>query len=349
MWTITIRDLQFRRRRFAIAILGTGLVFAMTLVMSGMAAGFRAEVRNFASTVGADSWLIRKGTAGPFTAPTVMTPELVAQVAEAAGVTRAELAIQARRTARVNGRLVDFNIFGYTPGGIVRPPVARGRAPERPGEAAVDERAGVEVGMRLLLGGRQVRVVGIMKGISWLGGVPGTFIPLQDAQAMAFEERRLGNIVITRGIPRSVPAGYGAISTAAVEADLLRPIENGIKSIDNVEALLWMVAAMIIGTVVYLSALERVRDFAVLKALGGSSRDLFLGLALQAMLIALAAAVIGSGLAVILGPRFPLLVRIPGTAYATLPLIGLIVGLVASLSGLRRAVAVDPALAFGGP
>lgn len=349
MWTITLRDLQFRRRRFAIAILGTALVFAMTLIMSGMAAGFRAEVSNTVRAIGAESWIVRAGVAGPFTAPTIMGPDLARRIAASPGVKRAEQVVIVRRTMPLPGRLVDINILGYTIGGIVRPPIVSGRAPVRDGEAAVDGRAKLSVGSQLVLGGQRLRVVGLMDGISWFGGVPAAFVPLADAQRIAFEGRPMGTAVITLGMPRSVPGGYAAIDSETTEADMYRPIKNGIQAIDTVTALLWIVAAMIIGAVVYLSALERVRDFAVLKALGGSSRSLFGGLALQAMLVALIAAVLGIGIATALVPRFSLLVAIPGSAYASLPVIGMLVGLIASLSGLRRAVSVDPALAFGGP
>ena len=42
-------------------------------------------------------------------------------------------------------------------------------------------------------------------------------------------------------------------------------------------------------------------------------------------------------------------VVVPMRAYVALPLVAIAVGLLASLAGLLRAVAVDPALAFGGP
>ena len=47
-----LRDLQWRRRRFVIAILGTAVVFAMTLVLTGLANGFRVESRR---ALGADA------------------------------------------------------------------------------------------------------------------------------------------------------------------------------------------------------------------------------------------------------------------------------------------------------
>jgi putative ABC transport system permease protein len=46
---------------------------------------------------------------------------------------------------------------------------------------------------------------------------------------------------------------------------------------------------------------------------------------------------------------FPMLVVVPAYAYLVLPAVAVVIGLLASLAGFRRAVAVDPALAFGGP
>ena len=57
-----------------------------------------------------------------------------------------------------------------------------------------------------------------------------------------------------------------------------------------IRILLWLVAALIIGTMTYLSALERRRDVAVLKAIGASTRQLGMSIALQGALVALAAA-----------------------------------------------------------
>ena len=40
---------------------------------------------------------------------------------------------------------------------------------------------------------------------------------------------------------------------------------------------------------------------------------------------------------------------VPGAAFVALPVIAVLIGLIASAAGLRRAVSVDPAIAFGGP
>ncbi|WP_308217890.1 FtsX-like permease family protein, partial [Mycobacterium tuberculosis] len=69
--------------------------------------------------------------------------------------------------------------------------------------------------------------------------------------------------------------------------DLVRPLKVAVNSISIVAVLLWIVAVLIVGSVVYLSALESLRDFAVFKAIGPPTRSIMAGLALQALVIAL--------------------------------------------------------------
>jgi putative ABC transport system permease protein len=49
-----LRDIQWRRWRFGIAIVATGLVFAMTLVLTGLANGFLVEDERTVDSLGVD-------------------------------------------------------------------------------------------------------------------------------------------------------------------------------------------------------------------------------------------------------------------------------------------------------
>jgi putative ABC transport system permease protein len=66
MLVAALRDLQWRRRRFIIAVLGTALVFSMTLVLAGLSAAFVNEVDRTIETTGADEWAVAVGATGPF-------------------------------------------------------------------------------------------------------------------------------------------------------------------------------------------------------------------------------------------------------------------------------------------
>jgi putative ABC transport system permease protein len=75
---------------------------------------------------------------------------------------------------------------------------------------------------------------------------------------------------------------------------------------------------------------------------------LLVGIALQAILLAVSAAAAALLIAWLLGPTMTLRIEVPPSAYLALPVVAIAVGLIASLFGLRRAVTVDPAVAFGG-
>jgi putative ABC transport system permease protein len=146
-----------------------------------------------------------------------------------------------------------------------------------------------------------------------------------------------------------LPPDLTVVSNQAAREDLLRALKQARASIYLTAVLSWIVAALIIGSVIYLSVIERLRDFAVFKAIGISTRSILVGLSVQAVVLSLGAALIGAAVAALLGPNLSLPVSITWHTYLLLPVVALVVGLLASLVGLRRAVAVDPSTAFGGP
>jgi putative ABC transport system permease protein len=348
MWFISLRDLVYRRRRFVIAVVGTAAVFAMALVLAGMASGFTVEANRTLEGIGADAWVVPNGVAGPFTSFRTMPVALAQQVAQEPGVRQADPFIHLRQTVPQNGKLMDVNVFGFVPGRLGSPPVKEGRTATGPGQIVVDSKLGYGVGDRVVVGRWPYRVVGVVDGMTLMGGFPNVYVTLHDAQTMGFAGQPVVTTVLTKGVPQQLPPGYVAVTNDAAREDSLRPLQSGISSISSSRTFLWVIAAIIIGAVVYLSTLERVRDFAVLKAVGASSRDLFLGLAAQSVVVALVSAALAAVLAQLLAPLFPLTIAIPWTAYALLPVVALVVGLLASLVGLRKAITVDPALAFGG-
>jgi len=348
MWLVSLRDLQWRRRRFLIAVAATALVFAMSLLMAGADAGLTSETRRIIDVVGADRWLVARGTSGPFTTVTAIPADAAAEVAALPGVRRADPLVIFHSTLQRTSGLKDVNVIGYQPGGLGAPPITSGRRPVASGEVVADTRLGLRLGQTVDVGGHQARVVGTADGVTYYFGGPTLFMPVADAQALAFRGLPLAMTVVTKGVPATVPDALQAMTPAQVRTDLDRPSKNGKSTIQFLNTLLWLVAAGIIASIVYLSILERQRDFAVFKATGASSRALYGGLALQAVLLSVTAALVAAGLAHLLAPGFPFAIELTASAVLRLLGVALAVGLVASLVGLRRAVAVDPALAFGG-
>ena len=344
-----LRDMQWRRRRLVIAIVSTGVVFAMTLVMTGLANGFRVEAQRTVDSIGVDTFVIKAGAAGPFLGATPFAQAELARVAASPGVVAAAPLACAASTVKDGTSRRNVTAFGAPEHGPGMPRVSAGRAPSTPDEVAVSSTLGRQVGEGLQVGARTLRIVGIVPNSTALAKMPNLFLTTEGLQQLAYNGQSIITSIGIVGAPKQVPDGYQTIDKAAGVSDLMRPVKVAASSITIVAILLWIVAVLIIGSMVYLSALERLRDFAVFKAIGVPARSILAGLALQAVVVALLAAALGAILAQLLAPLFPMLVVVPASAYMALPVVAIVIGLLASLAGLRRAVSIDPALAFGGP
>src|ERR1700720_639999 len=74
MLIAALRDMQWRKRRFVIATLSTAIIFAMTLVLTGLANGFRVEAEKTVDSLGVDLFLVKAGASGPFVGATPFAP-----------------------------------------------------------------------------------------------------------------------------------------------------------------------------------------------------------------------------------------------------------------------------------
>lgn len=347
MLAITIADLRHRLRQFLIAVVGAGVVFALALLLTGMAAGFSREIERTVASSGADIWLVPDGGSGPFTSTLAIAGSTVAQVAALDGVTRADGMVNSLQTVlKPSGGQERVMMVGSDANARLRP--ADGRPARTAYEAVVDRRLDLSVGDSFVLGGRTFAVVGVVDGMTLFGGSPDVLIDLAAAQAVLFDGQDLVTAVAVQGhVPDSVPAGLTAMTQDAVEQDSLGPMKDAVASVDNSRLLMWVIAVIIVAALVYVSALQRTRDFAVMKAVGASTWHLFLGVAIQAVLVSLAAAVFAVSTAWIFRPAYRVPVEVPTNAYLLLPVVAVAVGVLASLVAMRRAVTVDPALAFG--
>lgn len=345
MWRITLRDLQFRRRRFAIATAAVALVFAINLLLAGIDASFRNEVVRTVRSMGADLWVVPAGVAGPFTASTPMSSADVDAVASAPAVQRASpVALLHYATAERPPR--DVNLIGFTPGGLGSPTVVAGRTPSRPWEVVADRRLGAAVGESLPLGHQQVRVVGLVENVTYFAGTPAVYLLIDDARSLGFAGAPLSTAVLVRGNRPVLPSNLQVMNEREVVADLRRPLAKASETVAMLAVLLRLVAVGIVGSIVYLSALERTRDFAVLKATGAASRQLLVSVILQALILTALAALVSVGVQALIAPSVPLVVEVPRAAFVELAVVAGVVSLLGSLAGLRRAVGVDPVLAF---
>jgi putative ABC transport system permease protein len=343
MWRVGLFDLVHRRRRFILAVIATALAFGLSLLMAGTLAHLHNETNRIVALFRADQFVVAEGGTGPFTTTRLLPASVAKSIASDPGVQRADAFLSARETLK--GK--DVNILGVVPDGLGAPEVHTG-FPLAPSEGAVaDTSLGYKIGDKLRLGGHTYVVNGLTSDTTFYFGQPTVFLSLSDVQKNFLQGLPDATAIAVRGNLKQAPPGTRVMSAAAVRNDLNRPQKSGTQTVAIFNTLLWLMAAGIVATMVYLTALERSRDIAVLKAMGTSNRTLFSGMAVQGLALALAACVVGALVSLALAPVMPFAVETPAGAYLRTLVIGIVVGLVAALVGLRRAVRVDPALAFG--
>src|SRR6266545_3983325 len=152
MLRITLRDLQYRARRFGLGIAATALVFSITLLLAGVYESFRTEAQRTVDVFHADRWVVPAGDAGPFTAQAPVDEATRTRVAAAPGVRAAESVVVFRGVIHRRSGEELLNVIAAPAGGFVRPRVTAGRAPLRSGEALADDRVGVAVSDTIRLG-----------------------------------------------------------------------------------------------------------------------------------------------------------------------------------------------------
>lgn len=347
MWLISTRDLQYRLRRFIIAIAVTSIVFGMALAFDSMKRSLEAEVPRILNIVGADRWVVADGVSGPFTTAEVIPSDLVADLRDAPGVQRADPLVITRAVA-ISESTLDVNVVGHRLSGLGAPPLDAGRPAREPDEAVITNPIDAEIGDTVRLGAIRVRVVGRNNDARFNFGLPTVFVPLATAQELAFRGEPLASGIAVVGKLSGLPGGLTSLTNDDVAADMERPLKAGLDTIDFCAILGWLIAAGIIGSIVYLTAQERTRDFAVFKATGAPTRQILGGLAVQGVFLALTSAVVSIAVAHVIALGIPFPIDIGTSSVVQLVVVALIVGLVASLASARHALKTDPALAFGG-
>ncbi|HJQ43503.1 MAG TPA: ABC transporter permease [Jatrophihabitantaceae bacterium] len=351
MLTITLADLRYRYRQFLIAVVGAGVVMGMAVLLSGLAHGFSTEIQKTVGAVGADRWLLSEKANGRLTAVATFDERLVGALAAAPGVTDANgMIFLPQEVVGSGSKQITANVMGVGSASRVLglPRAVHGHGLSGRHQAVVDARTHIRVGSSMQLGSTAFTVVGTVKDRTLGAGIPLVYIPLVDAQDALFGGQHIVTAIVIKGVPQLTPQGLDSLTPAQLRKSTLKTLASGVTSIRNSRTLMWVVAAIIVAALIYVSALQRVRDFAVLKALGSSSPALFASLCLQAVIVTLLAAGFGLVMSTVATGIFPQPVSVPASAYITLPIVAIGVGVIASLVALRRATGADPVAAFGG-
>lgn len=286
----------------------------------------------------------------------------VEDVAEAGAVGGLGATATTAKPARAD-TLQDVVVYGYELGTDVLP------APPAAGTAVVDRQlarvADVREGDRLEVGpsALPVTVAGFVDDVSQ--GAPTVWVGIETWRDVAADANPAGAppagtvaaLVVEPAPGTSLDALAGSIEqAAAVEAatvdqviDALPVVNQQAATFQGIIGVTFVVTLLVVALFFALLTLERVRLYAVLKAIGARNRDLVAGTVTQAVAVALAALAVGGVAALAFVAVLPadLPVRLE-PARALLVAGGtLLTAVGGGLLTLRRILRVDPAAAIG--
>jgi putative ABC transport system permease protein len=377
---LALRDVRHNAPRFALTALGLGLLFGVVISMTGIYEGALDDALRLPRAASPDLWVVQPRTHGPFAEPSRIPRDTRDLVRRIPGVAAAgAVTFQTVQTV-AQGKPLRMFVQGYEPGRLGGPQQLASGADITAShyQIVIDISSGLRLGQQIPLGplGQNYTVVGLTRGMVTSAGDPVAWITLQDAQSLQFarppalerREHAAGrpppqtadiNAVLVRlvaGVPAAPVAAeierwkhLAAVSQAEQEGFLTEfVIDKMQRQLGMFMAILLTVSAVILALIIYTLTMDKLRAIATLKLIGAPDR-VIVGLILQqALVLGVAAFVLGLGLIVAVKDRFPRRVMLEPRDVVMVFAIVLVVCLLASILGVRTALKVDAAKALAG-
>jgi putative ABC transport system permease protein len=187
---LAIRDIRHNAGRFALTILGVGMLLMVVMAMGGIYRGLIEEGTLLVDRVGADIWVVQRNTRGPFAEISRVPRNLVDRVAAVPGVESSREFVMHTIQRENGGKRLRMVVVGLSwpadKGEWI--PLISGRAlAQNHYEVIADASLGLRLGQMIRLGKDSYTVVGLTKSMTSWGGDGTAFFTLTDAQSIQFD------------------------------------------------------------------------------------------------------------------------------------------------------------------
>ncbi|MBY5162222.1 FtsX-like permease family protein [Salsipaludibacter albus] len=352
--SIAIRELRRRFGQFLPVLVAMTLLVVLLVVLGAFLDGLSRSQTGVLRAQG-DRVLVLSDDADLAPSRSRLPDGTVEALAQVDGVEEVGRLSTVATTASVDGDVQDVVLVGYD--------LATDTLPEPPtsGEAVVDAKLAdlvdVEEGDTLAVGpdARELTVTTFVGDVS--AGSPTIWVAADDwlelADTVNPTERATTQAAVVSGdaTPDEL-AGTGDGLAAATVDDVIAAddvVTQQSSTFQGIIGVTFVVTLLVVALFFVLLTIERVRLYAVLKAIGARTRDLVAGLAAQAVAVAALAVVLGIGLGIgltlLVPPDLPLVI-VPARL-AVLAVATVVVAVLGALGTLRRILRIDPADAIG--
>lgn len=353
------------RRRAVLATCGVAAPLLLVLMLQGIFDGSIQQVTVYLRNSPADAFVAEKDVRTMHMSTSTLSPELPVEVADVSGVAWAEGIRFATTFLVTAGQDQQLSyVIGYDTATARGGPqsLTAGRSPG-PGEIVLEtvaaDRLGVRRGDRVSVFGEPFVVSGLFEGGTSLVNTT-SFITADDfarhrvdsfAYVLVGAEAGVSSEELADRLAGSLPAYTVQTRDSFVreESALVRDMGADVLQIMTIVGL--SIALAVIGLTLFSLTLSRLRDYAVVKALGARNRRLAeVVLTQAAWTVALAlglATVAATGLGAVIEAADPsVTIAIEPESVVRLGAEALAIAALGALAPLRRVVGVDPASAF---
>lgn len=378
MINLAWRDISHSLGKFITTALGVGLLIGVVLVMIGIYRGMVHDAMIVPNNISPDLWVVQKETLGPFAESSRLHEDLKYSLKGLEGVKAVHpLTFQGVQIHK-NSKPIRVYALGYESLSSFQPfTLTQGTAIKiRNKEIIVDTKTGFKLGDEVHLGRNRYTVVGLTHKAVSSGGDPMVYLDLREAQELQFlfsneqirNDRARGGqssaTAMVNAFSLTLKAGFDPktvgdeihrwkhqeVYTAQEQSDILTKnlIERSAKQIGMFTMILLIVSSVIISLIIYTMTMGKIKEIAILKLIGASNMIITKMIAQQSLLLGMLAFIGGNIFANASANFFPKTVILIPTDALKLFSVIIIVSILASLSGIRSALKIDPASAIGG-
>lgn len=358
------RNLTGQRARLAMSVGGVGLALLLVLTLNAVFAGVTRQVTAYVDHSGADVIVAQRGVTTMHMSNSSLPLATVQRVRRVPGVAGVAPILYRSVVLKTGQGQAYTYLIGFRGKGGPWGAVEGGRVPP-PGGVVLDRqvatRLGVGLGDGITIAGRTVRVTGLMSGTTSIVSSV-SFLDFATF-AHAAGAMRSASYLLVRARPgisaaRLATALQAALPDASVQtraqfssAERHTVGDMSTSLIAGLTLVGFVIGVAVAGLSLYTATVVRVREYAVLRAIGLTARALYLVVLRQALVVVGVGLLVGLALlgvvSLLIGAFAPqVTVVVTAGDLAQAAVITLVIGLIASLFPVGRIVRTAPAAVF---
>jgi putative ABC transport system permease protein len=356
---VALRELWAARARFALVGAVIALVAMMATLLSGLAAGLVDDGISGLRQLPMTHLAMEPGSKGNFSR-SILTPANLKPWEHVNGVEASPIGVSFANAKGARGESASIALFGVAPGSFLAPRPDAQQALAGPQGLVLShtlEKQGIKVGDRLTIAGSEqtLPVLGFTYTGSY-GHVPIAFTQLSTWQQVFYGKSANGRFsAIALNVSKG--ANLAAINQVAQTETMTKtaayagsPGYSGeTQTMSLIRTFLLAISALVVGSFFTVWTIQRVRQIALMKALGGTTSYVLRDSLGQIAIVQIIATVIGATAAVLLGLAIeggsvPFHLE-AGPVASTVGLL-IALGMLGCLIAIRRITRMDPAAAL---